>query len=86
MTALKTHTIALILEYIRDKGMAMTMKTVGLLLWASQSLSWADHVFKVGDPPCKPHAAQQPHILHCPSPTYFQPSHWNRCRSTQTRS
>ena len=40
-----------VLEHIRGKGLAMTMKTVGLLLWASQSLSWADHVFKVGDSP-----------------------------------
>ena len=43
--------------------MAMTMKTVGLLLWASMNLDWADHVFKVGDPARNPHAAQQPHIL-----------------------
>ena len=28
--------------------MAMTMKTVGLLLWAAMNLGWADHVFKVG--------------------------------------
>ena len=43
--------------------MAMTMKTTGLLLWADMHLHWADHVFKVGDSPCKPHTAQQPHIL-----------------------
>ena len=49
--------LAFVLDRIRGKGMAMTMKTVGMLLWAAQSLSWADHVFKVGDAPCKPHAA-----------------------------
>ena len=27
--------------------MAMTMKTIGLLLWAASNLGWADHVFKV---------------------------------------
>ena len=41
--------IALVLEHIRGKGMAMTMKTTGLLLWADMHLHWADHVFKVSD-------------------------------------
>ena len=71
MTPLKTHTIAFILQHIRGKGMAMTMKTVGLLLWASMNLDWADHVFKVGDP-----ARNNLISYRCPSPKPdFQPSH-----------
>ena len=39
--------LTFVLGNFRGKGMGMTLKTVGLLLWADMSLGWADHVFKV---------------------------------------